>query len=1219
MNTPKISCHSVKSSAFNRSQRAHSLRLTTLAIACAVALGGGTGAAYAATDLSGIPLFALVGISPNITLTIDDSGSMAWAAVPDAKVTNDSGKRWISSSYNAMYYNPNNRYPAPPDQNGAPLSTSWPVAYLNGFNTSRGTIDLTNKYQATQQYDPTSTSQTRNTAPTGYPHYAVLNLANVGCNSTLKDTTGAYTDNNCYTAVTVSSTSGPATADINNDGVVDAADKDERQNFANWYSFYRTRNLAIMSGASIAFSQLDPDVRVAFQSLNLCTAFNTACKDSANTSYDNRITTFTGTARQNFFKWLQHTPANNGTPLLQAVERAGAMYTTSRPYDKDPGVTPNPQYECRGNFSIIMTDGIWNGGLASAATGNFDNVAHGLPDGVTYNATSPYASAQTNNMADITMRYWATDLSALPQSPALTYMPVKSNETIGTKDFTPYWNPKNDPATWQHMVTFTIGLGLKSWLGSDWGGETHATATGAYPQLADGSKSWPATGNDSIPGNVYDLWHAALNGRGGFYSAESPDDVVRAFNDIIKGIIDRKGSATAASLSNPNLNAGIFIYQTEFNTANWTGNMYAYGLSNGSNDGTGCNNLARGVICPNKTWEAQPQLDALSWDTGRQLITNVAGAGKPFRWLNLSAVQQADLTQSDTLGGKRLEYLRGSRTEENDGTNGKPFRKRDHIMGDIINSAPAPLFVGAPSFYHPDDLSYAAFYTAQAGRKQVVYVGANDGMLHAFDALTGAELLGFVPNAVFPNLYKLTKTDYSHQSYVDGSMIGYDVKIGGNWKTYLYAGLGLGGKSVYALDITDPTNFSEGNANSIFKWEFTDPNLGYTYGKPKVIQVRVGGLVRTAVVFGSGFTDGATKAALYIVDAATGALISRVAVNNHAGATNFTDNGLIGITPVDTQGLTASDPADGIADAVYAGDLYGNLWKFDLTGAAPAVAFGTAAEPEPWFVAKDSTNARQPITTEPSVTRHPTRNGVIVYFGTGKYLGLSDSTDNQVQTMYAVWDKQNEPTNLMTRSHLLQQNILVDYTTYFTATDARVTSSCAIKWHDTDDNSLPGAVGSCPAATNVNNNEAMGWYIDLNTEAGERVHQAPIVRGDRVIFVTVTPSLDPCAAGGASWIYEFQANSGSRLLTTTPFDYNGDTKLDKSDFVQKPGGLAGDMIPASGIRFDGAGVVYLDKESVIQDGDKEIKMLSSSTGKVIGLGESSSTALRRTWHEVIAE
>ena len=257
----------------------HHFARRMLASAWSIALMSVAIPAWALTDLSGIPLYALEGVPPNIALTIDDSGSMAWGYVPDAKSISDNsnpGKRWVSSAYNAMYYNPNNLYPAPPDQNNVPLSTSWPSAWRNGFDTSKGSVDLSSNYKATVSYNPNNSSDSTDTAVLGY-HYAVLNLTNSGCDTSAKDVYGAYTDNDCYTSVTVSSTSGPGTVDLNADGVITSADKDERQNFANWYSFYRTRNLATVSAASLAFSQLHTDFRVAFQNLHTCDGFDTSC------------------------------------------------------------------------------------------------------------------------------------------------------------------------------------------------------------------------------------------------------------------------------------------------------------------------------------------------------------------------------------------------------------------------------------------------------------------------------------------------------------------------------------------------------------------------------------------------------------------------------------------------------------------------------------------------------------------------------------------------------------------------------------------------------------------------------------------------------------------------------------------------------------------------------------------------------------------------------
>ncbi|MEW6764310.1 MAG: PilC/PilY family type IV pilus protein [Pseudomonadota bacterium] len=1163
-----------------------------LLTACAIALGGVAPSGFAATDLSGIPLYALEGVPPNIALTIDDSGSMAWGYVPDSKsVSNGSnpGKRWFSSSYNAMYYNPRNLYPAPPDENGNPRSTSWPYAYRNGFDTSRGTQDLrASVYRATISYNPNNTSDSSRTDDIGY-HYALLDLSNAGCSTSSRDVYGAYTDSDCYDAVAVGTAADIANFDIDQDGDVDAADK--QQNFANWYSFYRTRNLATVSAASLAFTQLNPNFRVAFQNLHTCDGFDTSCKDRIGTTYDSRVTVFDSTARTDFFKWLQRSPANGSTPLLAAASRAGEMFKTSRPYDKIPGSVTSPQYECRGNFSILMTDGIWNSYYAWGVN-DYDDASHGLPDGQTYSPTSPYRKDNSDtNLADIALKYWAEDLSSLPSSDVLRFMPVESNETFGGKTFTPYWNPKNDPATWQHMVTYTIGLGLGGYLGSDWDGDMYS---GAFPSLADGSKNWPNTQLDAVPGNVYDLWHAAVNGRGRFYSAESPDDVVKAFEEIIKGISDRQGTAVAASLSGSRIATDTYVYQTSFNTSDWSGNLYAYGISDGTGSGGSCNTEPRGSVCSGATWQAASQLDAKDWSSGRNIITN-SGGGKPFRWTSLSSSHQTLLDNGDSLGDKRLDFIRGDRSLE-----GTTFRKRSSVLGDIINSAPAPLYVGAPEFYYPGDADYSNFQTAYAGRRKMVYVGANDGMLHAFDAMTGEEVFAFIPSAVYPNLHKLARKDYDHASFVDGGMIAYDIKASGAFKTYLFGGLGLGGKAVYALDITDPATFSESNAGNIFKWEFTDANLGYTYGKPRVVTLRTG---ETAVIFGSGYTDGTTAAALYVVNAANGNLIARLAVpTSDGGGTTFSNNGISGITAVDLHGATPTEPQDGYVDAVYAGDLYGNLWKFDFTTATPAVAYSG----KPMYVARDPYGNRQPITTEPATGRHPTGNGVIVYFGTGKYLGASDTTTSQIQTFYGIWNKQDAHNTGITRTHLLKQTIVRDDSGTFTNTDARVTSNNTVYWHDTDDGSLPTS-GS-----------HLGWYLDLSTESRERVHQAPFLRGDRVIFVTVTPSDNPCNAGGSSWVYELQAFSGSRLKNVTPFDYNQDGAFNNSDFVDDG---SGNKIPASGIRFDNAGVYFLDKESIITDcrDGGDCKMVSTSSVGVLSVGESDSTRLRRTWRELVAE
>jgi type IV pilus assembly protein PilY1 len=1169
-----------------------SAQLIAVAFSCSTLLSQ---QALALTSLSDLPLYALQGVPPNIALTIDDSGSMAWAAVPDSKVVSDAGLRWRSTAYNALYYNPGVRYVAPPDENGVARTTSFTAAWINGFDPTRGSVNLSNNYKATREYNPNNTTQTLQNAPTdSLADYGVLNLNNAACDKTSRDTFGAYLDNDCYTRVIVSATSGPATVDINGDGLINATDKDERQNFANWYSFYRTRNLATVSAATLAFGKLDSAFRIGYQNLHTCDGFTNAsngCEDRTGTDYDSRLSVFSGTARTNFFRWLQRSPASGGTPLLPALQRTGEMFKTDRAWQNTIGDNASGKHVCRGNYAVLMTDGIWNTSWA-AGMSDADNASKTLPDGAAYTAGAPYkkTDGSSHSLADIAFHYWSQDLRTdLNSSEALKYMPVKGDEKVdGTSTSTtlpPYWNPKNDPANWQHMVTYTIGLGLTGNLGADWQGNMYK---GAYGNFVTGAKTWPATGFDSIPGNVYDLWHAAINGRGGFYSAESPNDVVQAFQDIVSSISERQGSAVAASLNSSRIAAGTFVYAAGFNTGDWSGKLRAHPIADGN--GGGCSGVA-GTVCSTPRWAAETLINDQTW-AGRTIITN-SGGPKAFRWSALSAVHQTALNDSDGLGERRLEYLRGSRALESGGT----FRERSSVLGDIINSSPAPLYVGAPSFFLPNEAGYADFKEKYKGRQPMVYVGANDGMLHGFDALTGVEKVAFVPNAVYPNLSKLTKVDYKHQPYVDGGMIGYDIKVDGAWRTYLFGGLGLGGKAVYALDVTDPSTFSEGRPADFFKWEFTDPGLGVLNAKPKVARLNNG---RTAVVFGSGYLDGTTAPSLYILDVKDGSIIRRIPIpTTDGGATTFSDNGLAGVT-------LADEDFNGTTDSVYAGDLYGNLWKFDLTSSSTAtwnIAYTGGSGGLPMFVAKTSTGVRQPITTEPALAAHPSGNGLIVYFGTGKYLGASDISTTQVQTMYAVWNRKSHNTGL-TRSHLLQQKILADDTSTFGARDARVTTDLAIKWSE-----VPGLP---PTGSH------MGWYIDFSTESGERVHQAPFLRDNRIVFVTVTPSTDPCSAGGTSWLYELNGMSGSRL-TMSPFDYNGDNSIGSLDYAV----VGGKSMPGSAIRNEATGVSYLDKESVVRMPNPgpgapcEGKIVSTSGGSLETVKESCTGSQARHWRELI--
>lgn len=1116
--------------------------------------------AQAATDISTIPLYAIQGVDPNIALTIDDSGSMQWAYVPDSLST--SGQRFRSSAYNGMYYNPETNYTSPPDENGVPLSTTFGAAWINGFNHGAGSYDLATQYRATTSFNPGNGSHSRQgtleASNAQAADYYVFDTTNTNCN-------GTKSDNDCYDRVIVSATSG-------------VGGSDERQNFANWYSFYRTRNLATISAALLAFHAMPDNVRVAWQALNTCTGFPTTsnCAGYSGSSYAAALDEFAfgSTHRTNFFKYLMRLPANGGTPLVPRLAAAGEMYKSDRAYQSKPGVTVagEKQAICRPNFSVVMTDGIWNSGDAGWTVGDADDISTTLPDGTAYAQTAPYPNPWDRTLADVAFYYWSHDLSGLANDDSLQYMPVKTDETVTSLDgsesvvLTPFWNPKNDPATWQHMTTFTIGLGLSSWLGSGWAEDTWS---GHYRDIVTGKAVWDPAYQDATPGNVYDLWHAAINGRGQFFSAETPSDVVSAFQTIMASVLDRTGSATAASVSSAVLTSDTLAYQVLFDSADWSGDLVAFKFSDGTQSNA-CNSLPLGDLCPTSTWSAAQILDAKN-PSGRHIITN-NGGGVPFTWANLSPAQQTALNGGDTLGSKRLDFLRGYRSEE-----GVLFRTRGSVLGDIVNAHPAPLYVGTTDNF--------------PSRKPVVYAGANDGMLHGFDAVTGDEIFAFVPNAVFPNLIELTKTKYDHRAFVDGGMTAQEIMVGGVYKTYLVGALGLGGRAIYILDITDPNQLTQTNASAIFKGEFTHANLGYLLGAPKVVKTQADAPWDWVAVFGSGYNASDNKIGFFVVP------LSAPASGRFIQATDaWANNGISSIATVDNDG-------DGIVESAYGGDLFGNLWKLDMSDKNASswdIAYKSGSAPAPAYVALDSAGNRQPITAAPVAGAHPSGEGEIVYFGTGRYLGVSDITDQGVQSIYGIWVKPNHYLS-MKRSHLLQQKIVQDYTNAFATNDARQTTDLGIVWYDEENKSGP-----------PDPNTYLGWYLDFDTEAGERVHQAPFLRADRIVFATVTPNEDPCSAGGSSWIYELDRFSGSRLKNQTPFDYNNDGLFDSQDYVGDP------KTPGSGIRVKGGGINYLGPTGVVAtDGNKERKVVSSSTGSLISLGESGSEQMNRTWMELI--
>lgn len=679
---------------------------------------------------------------------------------------------------------------------------------------------------------------------------------------------------------------------------------------------------------------------------------------------------------------------------------------------------------------------------------------------------------------------------------------------------------------------------------------------------------------------------AAAGGTGTAFDAGDTSTLNSAFTTIFGNILAESGAAAAVALTSGSVVAGGKIYQGQFNASDWSGDLVAYNT-----------NPSTGAITT-EAWKAGTVINSQNYDTGRKIITFKPSAalgsqGIPFRWpadpvnptateLDVSQVTALNTNASnvnDGAGANRLNFLRGQ-------TGIAGFRPRLlSVLGDLVNSAPA--YVGAPAFNYPDTLeaaSYNSFQTTYSTRTPLLYVGANDGMLHAFDAATGQEKLAYVPSKVYANLSKLTSSTYNHRYFVDGSPTIVDTFYSGAWHTTLVSPLGAGGQGLFALDVTNPSNFTEANANasSIVRWEYSDDDLGYVADRAKIVKLNTGAW---AAVFSNGYNnseaDGSASttgyAYLYIVDIETGALIKKISTK---AGTAASPNALTTPTLVDIDG-------DGDVDYAYAGDLLGNVWKFDLckpngSGVCASVsnnwevAFGTAAAPLPLFVARDSSNNPQPITSAIEVTRHFSGDGYQLYFGTGKYLEATDIATIGPQTFYSLWDQAVSPSRITGgRSDLQAQT--VDTTVTVSGDDYRTTSDNPVDWA-----SPVNAAGT-----------KRGWYMDLPA-SGERAVSKPTLYSGRILFTTLIPNSAVCGNGGTGWIMELDAVTGRPLASGPTFDVDGDGDVDIDD------NLGTDGVYPSGVKTTSISSSVTVQRNMTSP-NQPVNKITSQTQTVVGV------------------
>jgi type IV pilus assembly protein PilY1 len=466
-------------------------------------------------------------------------------------------------------------------------------------------------------------------------------------------------------------------------------------------------------------------------------------------------------------------------------------------------------------------------------------------------------------------------------------------------------------------------------------------------------------------------------------------------------------------------------------------------------------------------------------------------------------------------GTTLVSYLRGDKTNEPD-----LFRQRDHLLGDTVNAV--PVYVSKPLFQFGDAVTpnYGAFKAAQASRPATLYVGANDGMLHAFDGATGKEVWAYVPTMVMANMHLLADKNYAikHAYFVDGTATVMDAYFGGAWHTVLVAGLNKGGKGYYALDVTDP-------ANPKPLWEFctdstictsADPNIGFSYGNPVITKRATDG--KWVALLTSGYNNADGQGWLYVVDLETGGILDKVST-------------LAG-TPGTPSGL-----ANNTVLSVYAGDLLGNVWKFDMTTAPPGVQrLGLATDPG---------GVAQPITTRPEITRINTN--LVLYVTTGEYLGVSDLATTQIQTVYAFKDTSADLGALRMNAGMMTNTPVVN----------------------------PDDSVSIPSGFTVNWTSQNGWYVDL-PRAGERVNIDPQLVQGTLLVVSNQPDTNACSTGGQSFFYAFDYANPTAVSSSTNGTSLG-TKIGSAvavglTVIKLPSGAVKALIPTADTKIGTFGV-----------------------------------------------
>ncbi len=917
---------------------------------------------------------------------------------------------------------------------------------------------------------------------------------------------------------------------------------EEKQNFANWFVYYRTRLHIAQASLPETFLQLkDNRLRVGWGTIHQGAS---PIDNQSTRNVQSGIRVLNGARKEALVNWIRAFQGHNkitnaspdpklrgGTPLMASVTGVGDYFSRDdlhSPWANDPengDRNKSDALTCRRSYNLLITDGYYTDDTpTSAANGiiaNEDNTDGELIQdnakiqSYKYVAKKPYADDCPATLADAAMYYWKNDL----RKDLDNKVPTGSDPVNG------------NPAFWQNLTQFNIGLGVSGNIAyNDLDNELKSLS------LTTGGKSWwpnKCAVSRADPSRVDDMLHAAINTRGRYFSVKTPVELTNALTSAL-GRASRQDGMTQSgvSLQTQYVDAINVKYVPAYTSEQWFGDVKAY-------EASGKNSWSK-----NPVWSAA---NVMPGPTARNIVTWTGSTAAPFEWGSIGLINQATIKANLPDGATEaqlIDYIRGDKTQEDTSTQLRLFRQRDSLLGDFINSTPTLLKGNVDLSY--DKLptstaqsSYADFRTKKAARSPLLFVGDNGGMLHAFadydgvkepDSLNaskarGQEVFAFVPKAAMEGLGNFARRDYGtinnpHRYMVDGPLTESDAYLGGAWHNLLIGTMGAGGRSIFALDVTPGRKLGR----DTIMWEKSnadDADFGYMLGDAQVGMLPDGSW---KIFVGNGPYSDKGHAVLMMIDLSSGE-ISKIDVSS--GTEKGNALGAVQLVKNASQQVTA----------IYAGDLLGRMWRFDVNPSSGAVSIGLQGQPlfRTPTTKVTTLDVAQPITAAPSIVSHPL-GGYMVLFGTGKLYDDSDTTDVTTQSLYGVWDA---PTNLtsglsnanLSRADLVEQKILPTVV----ATNGKQ-SYYDMEFHD------------------VNYKEKHGWFIDLTLAPGERLIYPSTLISKFVLMNTVVPpqgaSTPTCGTiDGTAYSFLLPILMDGSYTKSNIIDTDGDGQITDADKI----------------------------------------------------------------------